>query len=160
MFSSHSLHDIRVLLSRLCINYFVSIFVLISVFLVFDITLPNIPYPFHLFVHPSLRRRMSKPEEPMQMPSTQTRPIDPRKQWCKPTNEPKIGPQRRKRMPAGRHLDAIKTVPEQPTIPVKISEHLKAHTKDAEQMKAQPQPPQAQAAAQSKAKVPGEIHVK
>lgn len=159
MFPSHSFHDIRVLLSRLCINYFSSIFVLISVFLVFDISHPKIPDPFQLFVHSSLRR-MSKPQEPMQLPSTQTRPIDPRKQWCKPTNEPKIGPQRRKRMPAGRHLDAIKTVPEQPNIPVKISEQLEAHTKNAEQLNAQSQPPQAQAAAQSKAKVPGEIHVK
>lgn len=93
----------------------------------------------------------------MQLPSTQSSTNEPWKQRYKPTTELKIGPQRRKRMPAGRHLDAVKTVPEQPKIPLKLSEQLTAHPKNGEQVKAQSQ---SQAAEQPKAKVLGEIQVK
>jgi len=100
---------------------------------------------------------MSKAEEPMQPPSTQSNSNDSRKQWYKPTTELKIGPQRRKRMPAGRHLDAIRTVPEQAKVPTKISEQFKARSQDVEQVKAQSQ---VQVAEQPKARAQGEIQVK
>lgn len=53
-------------------------------------------------------------------------------------------------MPAGRHLDAIKTVPEQPKLPSKITEQFKTHLKDLEQAKAQ-----SLVAEQTKTKVQG-----
>lgn len=128
--AGHCLHPSIVLSSRLCTEYLASAFALTFVLLVSDNTLSKIA---------EQNKRMSKSEEPMQLPSTQSSSNEPQNRWYKPTHELNIGPQRRKRMPAGRHLDAIKNVPEQPKIPLKLSEQLKAHSKDAEQLKAQSQ---------------------
>ncbi|KAL6717216.1 hypothetical protein ACLMJK_005131 [Lecanora helva] len=57
---------------------------------------------------------------------------EPLKQTHAPINEIEIGPQRRKRMPAGRHLDAVKTVLEPPKTPLKFSEQLQTQVKAPE----------------------------
>lgn len=95
---------------------------------------------------------MSKPEESTKA-STSTE--NGTKQWYKPSSDIKIGPQRRKRMPAGRHLDVVRTVPEQPKAPLRISDQLKAQLKDPEPAKTHPNVPE-----QPKAELQGEIQVK
>ena len=58
-----------------------------------------------------------------------------------PKSEVEFGPQRRKRMPAGRHLDAVKPVSkpasEPPKAPLRISEQLQAQLKNPELPKLQ-----------------------
>lgn len=93
---------------------------------------------------------MSKPEELVKMPAIKPTSTEALKPYREPATEPKIGPQRRKRMPAGRHLDAIKTVPEQPKLPTKITEQFNTHLKDLEQAKSQ-----SLVAEQTKTKVQG-----
>ena len=96
---------------------------------------------------------MSKPEEPS---STMTSNfVEPMKQWHKSANELEIGPQRRKRMPAGRHLDAVKTAPEPPQLPLSISEQLQAQLKNSERSNSQ-----SKSTEQSKPGLKGEIQVK
>ena len=58
-------------------------------------------------------------------------------------------------MPAGRHLDAIKHVPELPKAPLRISEQLQAHLKNPEPAKLQ-----SKGTEQSKTGLKGEIQVK
>ena len=93
---------------------------------------------------------MSKVEEPSKAGSCEAL-----KKPLVPTTEIEIGPQRRKRMPAGRHLDAVTTVVEPPKAPLKISEQLQAQLKNPERPASQPK-----SSEQSSKGLQGEIQVK